>query len=114
MTIVQWRVMYMDSKSLRRHIIMLREELYYARVHFMDSLPPSNQVIMCIVRAFRFTKNLIGDQMLRNYFHGFVNSFWGANQILVSSKGKHRNFDFPQMLFEEKSTSPVSQPTVTE
>lgn len=70
---------------------MLREELYYARVHFMDSLhdsteqcknqrlnlaplsthmhtylPPSNQVIMCIVRAFRFAKNLIGDQMLRN------------------------------------------------
>jgi hypothetical protein len=43
-----------------------------------------------------------------------VNSFWGTNQILVSSKGKHRDLDFVQMLFEEKGTSPVAQPAITE
>ncbi|CAD6230224.1 unnamed protein product [Miscanthus lutarioriparius] len=43
-----------------------------------------------------------------------VNSFWRTNQILVSSKGKHRDLDFVQMLFEEKGTSPVAQPAITE
>jgi len=41
-------------------------------------------------------------------------SFWRTNQILVSSKGKHRDLDFVQMLFEEKGTSPVAQPAITE
>jgi len=90
---------------------MAREKLYDTWVDFIDCQSTSNQVIMCIMWALWFSKHPVLQLVLWNEFRGFVNGFWRADEVFISSQGQDRGLTLSQMILVREGSISVAQPT---
>lgn len=95
-------------------LVVIAKELYYTGVHLIHRHSPSDQIIVTIMWATRFSKDLVSTYVLRKEFDSIVDSIWGANQVLVCSHCQDRNITFMQMVLVTKVAGPVPQSPLSE